>query len=124
MRRAGGLFPDIVSFRNLLEAERRAARGKRDRPTVQAFEMDLERELIRLQEALASHSYQPGPFVTFEVHDPKRRAICAAPFRDRVVHHAVCDVLEPVFERRACHDSFRSMSLGLSAEMTLPRRDR
>lgn len=48
MKCAGGLFPDIVSFRNLLEAEGRAARGKRDRPAVQAFEMDLERELIRL----------------------------------------------------------------------------
>lgn len=106
MKRAGGLFPDIVSFRNLLEAERRAARGKRDRPTVQAFEMDLERELIRLQEQLVGHCYRPGPFVTFQVHDPKRRAICAAPFRDRVVHHAICDVLEPVFERRACHDSY------------------
>jgi retron-type reverse transcriptase len=106
MKRAGGLFPDIVGFRNLLEAERRAARGKRHRPTVQAFEMDLERELIRLQEELVDHSYRPGPFVTFEVHDPKRRAICAAPFRDRVVHHAICDVLEPVFERRAVHDSY------------------
>lgn len=106
MRRAGGLFPDIVRFRTLLEAERRAARGKRDRPTVQAFEMDLERELIRLREELASHSYHPGPSITFEVRDPKRRAICAAPFRDRVVHHAICDVLEPVFERRACHDSY------------------
>jgi hypothetical protein len=106
MKRVGGLFPRIVAFHNLLAAERRAARGKRDRPAVQQFEFHLERELILLQEELCAGTYRPGPFVSFEVHDPKRRAICAAPFRDRVVHHAICDVLEPVFERRAIHDSY------------------
>lgn len=106
MRRVGGLFERIVAFENLLAAERRAARGKRDRTAVQRFEFHLERELIQLQDELRGGRYQPGPFVTFEVQDPKRRAICAAPFRDRVVHHAVCDLLEPVFERRSIHDSY------------------
>lgn len=106
MKRVGGLFARIVSFENLLRAERRAARGKRGRPSVARFEFHLERELIALQQALQSGGYQPGEFFSFEVRDPKRRAICAAPFRDRVVHHAVCDVLEPVFERRLIHDSY------------------
>ncbi len=106
MRRAGGLFERIVDFRNLVAAARRAARGKRDRPSVARFEFYLERELIALQEQLTAGTYSPGTFFTFEVRDPKRRAICAAPFRDRVVHHAVCDVLEPVFERRAIADSY------------------
>jgi RNA-directed DNA polymerase len=105
MKRTGDLFARIVAFENLLAAERRAARGKRDRPSVARFEFYLERELIALQEALQSGNYHPGEFCTFEVRDPKRRAICAAPFRDRVVHHAICDVLEPVFERRSIVDS-------------------
>lgn len=106
MKRAGGLFERIVRFDNLVAAERRAARGKRDRPSVARFEFYLERELIALQKALATGTYRPGEFFTFEVHDPKRRAICAAPYRDRVVHHAICDLLESVFERRAIFDSY------------------
>jgi len=106
VKRVDGLFSRIVAFDNLLAAERRAARGKRDRPAVQRFEFHLERELILLQQELREGAYRPGPFVSFEVQDPKRRAICAAPFRDRVVHHAVCDVLESVFERRAIQDSY------------------
>ncbi len=106
MQRVDGLFERITEFGNLLAASRRAARGKRDRPSVARFEFYLERELIVLQEELTAGRYQPGTFFTFEVRDPKRRAICAAPFRDRVVHHAVCGVLEPVFERRAIFDSY------------------
>lgn len=106
MKRAGMLFERIVRFDNLLAAERRAARSKRDRPSVARFEFYLERELIALQEALMAGAYRPGKFFTFEVRDPKRRAICAAPYRDRVVHHAICDVLEPIFERRAIFDSY------------------
>jgi RNA-directed DNA polymerase len=106
MRRAEGLFEHIVAFGNLLAAERLAARGKRDRESVARFEFHLERELILLQEELLEGRYRPGAFYTFDVRDPKPRAICAAPFRDRVVHHAVCDVLEPIFERSAIFDSY------------------
>ena len=100
MRRTGGLFARITAFENLLAAARRAARGKRDRPSVAHFEFYLEQELIALQAALKAGTYCPGAFFTFEVRDPKRRAICAAPFRDRVVHHAVMNVVEPFVEVR------------------------
>ena len=106
MKRQGGLFGRIARFENLLSAHRRAACGKRDRPSVARFEFHLENELLALQNDLASGVYQPGTFFTFEVRDPKRRAICAAPFRDRVVHHALCAVLEPHFERRSIADSY------------------
>lgn len=106
MKRQGGLFTRIVTFENLLRAARRAARGKRDRPTVARFEFHLEPELLRLQDELQTGRYRPGAFFTFEVRDPKRRQICAAPYRDRVVHHAVCHILEPCFERRLIFDSY------------------
>lgn len=106
MKRVGGFFERIVGFDNLLLAQRRAARGKRCRTSVARFEFHLEHELFELQDELMTGSYQPGEFFTFEVRDPKRRAICAAPFRDRVVHHALCHVLEPHFERRAIFDSY------------------
>jgi retron-type reverse transcriptase len=110
LKRQAGLFERVVRFENLLLAARKAARGKRDRPTVARFEFHLERELLALQEELTAATYRPGVFFTFEIRDPKRRAICAAPFRDRVVHHAVCGVLEPAFERRLIFDSYACRS--------------
>jgi retron-type reverse transcriptase len=83
-----------------------ARKGKRSQPAVAAFEFNLENELIELREQLLSHTYQPGPYHSFYVHDPKRRLISAAPFRDRVVHHALCQVIEPIFERRFIGDSY------------------
>jgi RNA-directed DNA polymerase len=106
MRRQGGLFQRVIRFDNLLLAAHKAARGKRDRPAVARFVFHLERELLALQNDLESVAYHPGSFFTFEVRDPKRREICAAPFRDRVVHHAVCNVLEPCFERRLIFDTY------------------
>lgn len=100
MKRAGGLWPEIVSFDNLVAAARRAALGKRDRVEVATFLRELEPEVFALQRALEDGSYQPGPYRAFEVREPKPRLIHAAPFRDRVVHHALCHVIEPVFERR------------------------
>jgi retron-type reverse transcriptase len=106
MRRQAGLFEQITPFSNLLLAAHKAARGKRDKPSVARFEFHLEPELLLLQEELQNLTYQPGAFFTFEVRDPKRRQICAAPYRDRVVHHAVCHILEPFFERRLIFDSY------------------
>jgi len=59
-----------------------------------------------LQRELHGHTYRPGPYVNFYIHDPKRRLISAAPFRDRVVHHALCNLIEPIFERSFITDSY------------------
>ena len=83
-----------------------AARGKRFKPGVARFVFDLERELLRLHEELASKTYRPGPYRTFTIYEGKTRQISAAPFRDRVVHHALTGVLEPIFERSFIFDSY------------------
>jgi RNA-directed DNA polymerase len=106
MKRQGRLFERVTRFDNLLLAARRAAQGKRDRPAVARFEFYLERELLLLHEELGGGAYRPGAYFTFEVRDPKPREICAAPLRDRVVHHALCHVLEPFFERRLIFDTY------------------
>ena len=94
----GGLYDRITSFDNLAHAARAARRGKRTRPDVAAFEFGLERELLRLQDELRDQSYRPGPYRQFRILEPKARLISRAPFRDRVVHHAICRVIEPLFE--------------------------
>jgi retron-type reverse transcriptase len=106
MKRYGHLWPELISFANLHRAALKACRGKRDRPAVLRFHFDLERELWRLHEELASHSYRPGSHRTFTIHEPKPRLISAAPYRDRVVHHALCNVLEPIYERSFIFDSY------------------
>lgn len=106
MKRQAGLFERIIRFDNLLLAARKAAQGKRHKPSVARFEFHLEQELLVLAQELEDLTYQPGSYFTFEIYDPKRRRICAAPYRDRVVHHAVCNVLEPHFERRLIFDTY------------------
>lgn len=106
MRRVGNLWPSIVSFANLTRAARRAALGKCEVAGVARFLADLEPNVLRLQRELEAGEWRPGQAFTFEIHDPKTRTITAAPFRDRVVHHALIDVLEPHLERRMVHESF------------------
>lgn len=81
-------------------AYRKAARGKRGKPSAAALDFQLADKLLQLQDELRTGSYQPGPYQHFVIHEPKRRLISAAPFRDRVVHHALCNVIEPLFEAR------------------------
>ena len=99
-------FARLTAWDNLLEAYRKAARGKRSRVATARFEHQVADRLIDLQEDLRSYRYRPGPYVHFYIHEPKRRKISAAPFRDRVVHHALCKVIEPWFERRFIVDSY------------------
>ncbi len=100
------LWAQLSSLENLFEAARRAAKGKKSRPDVAAFQVNLEPELFRLRRELAGGSYRPGAYRTFRIADPKPRLISAAPFRDRVVHHAVTNIVEPLFERRFVPYSF------------------
>jgi retron-type reverse transcriptase len=106
MKRHGNLWKEIVSFENLLLSARRAERGKKLRPNVLAFNHELEPNLWTLQEQLTDRSYQPGKYCTFKITEPKHRLISAAPYRDRVVHHALCNIINPIFERTFITDSY------------------
>ena len=94
-----GTYADIHAWPNLYTAYRKAARGKRAFRPPAAFEYRLEDHLIDLQDELTAETYRPGAYINFTIHEPKRRLISAAPFRDRVVHHALCNIIGPAFER-------------------------
>jgi hypothetical protein len=94
------LNPQVADFSNLYLAYRAARRAKRQRETVPAFEFDLEHNLLLLQEELLQHTYTPGEYHNFYIYEPNQRLVSAAPFRDRVVHHALCNLIEPLFERQ------------------------
>jgi RNA-directed DNA polymerase len=100
------LYPQVCAWENLYLAWRKARKGKRGRVPAATFEFDLETNLVQLQRELLDKTYRPGAYTSFYIHDPKHRLISAAPFRDRVVHHALCNVIEPLFERRFIYDSY------------------
>lgn len=99
-------FASLCSWPNLLAAWHAAARGKRGHANVAAFEYRLEENLLTLQAELRSGHYRPGAYTSFFIHEPKRRLISAAPFRDRVVHHALNQIIGPGFDRSFSPDSF------------------
>lgn len=106
MKRTGHLFETIISFRNLYSASKKALKGKKYNPGQSAFYFDLENELIALETELKKGEYQPRPYRRFEIFEPKRRHICAADIRDRVVHHAICKIIEPLFDRTLIFDTY------------------
>ncbi len=106
MKTYKNLYPQIISFENLYLAYRQARKGKRDREVVANFEFDLESNLLCLQQELTSLTYEPGQYQNFYIFEPKRRLVSAAPFRDRVVHHALCRIIEPIWESRFVHHSY------------------
>lgn len=85
---------------NLWRAFANAARGKRGHAPAATFEFDLADNLPALQTELQNQPCQPGPYHSFYIHEPKKRLISAAPFRNRVVHHALCQATVPHFEKR------------------------
>ena len=100
------MYASIVDWDNLWLAYRKAAQGKRGAASVARFEIQVADRLVELQAELRAKTYRPGPYTHFTIHEPKRRKISAAPFRDRVVHHALCNVIEPLFEARFITDSY------------------
>ncbi len=100
------MYAELTSWSNLLLAYRKAAKGKRGKAAAATFEYRLEDNLCHLQAQLRSERYRPGPYYSFFIHEPKRRLISAAPFRDRVVHHALCNLIEPIFEQGFIEDSY------------------
>ncbi|MBZ0304717.1 MAG: RNA-dependent DNA polymerase, partial [Anaerolineae bacterium] len=100
------MYAQIISWDNLWLAYRKAAKGKRGRSPAAQFEFQVADELVRLQSELQTQTYQPGGYTHFYIREPKHRKISAAPFRDRVVHHALCNLIEPIFDARFIPDSY------------------
>jgi retron-type reverse transcriptase len=100
------LYGEVTTFENLWCAYQKARRGKRATEAAASFDWNAEENLLELQEQLSTKTYRPGDYHHFYIHEPKKRKISAAPFRDRVVHHALVNVLEPIYEARFSAASF------------------
>lgn len=100
------LYEELCSFENIEIAFQRARRGKTLKPYVIKFEENLMENLKQLQQELITQTYKPKPLVTFILRDPKTRKISKSDFGDRVVHHVICNVIEPIFDRTFIYDNY------------------
>ena len=105
-RTYNNLFPQIYDFEALCQAYLKARRCKRYRGEILRFWQRLEENLIQLHNELLWKTYRTGDYRTFYIHEPKARLVAALPFRDRVVHHALVSVIEPIWESRFIYDSY------------------
>lgn len=93
------LFTKLCSYENLELAFKKARKGKTLKPYVLEFEENLKQNLLMLRSELLLHAYRPQSLKTFILRDPKTRKISVSSFRDRIVHHALVQILEPIFEK-------------------------
>jgi RNA-directed DNA polymerase len=106
MNTSKNLFTSITAFDNVLSAARKAAKGKHENPSVLRFYSHFEENLWEIIAELRGKSLQPGSYKSFSIYKPKPRMISAAPFRDRVVHHALINIVGPILERSFVFDTF------------------
>lgn len=98
MKTFKNLWDQFISFENLYLASINSQKGKRWKSSTLQFNSQIENELFLLQEELINDSYRPGEYASFVIKEPKERVIYAAPYRDRIVHHALMNILEPIWE--------------------------
>ena len=106
MKRKGNLFDRVCSFENIHLAYLKARKGKRFKKDVLSFSCELEKNLILIKKDLEEQTYKHGRYKEFIVQDSKKRLIRAPLFKDRVVHHALCNIIEPIFEKSFILDSY------------------
>lgn len=93
------MWNELISMENLLLAYKKASKNRRSRQEIANFEFELEKNLFQIRDKLADGSYQHGSYMSFTIHDPKKRLISAAKIKDRIVHHALVAVIEPLYEK-------------------------
>jgi len=106
MRRYGYLFEELYDFENLQSAFNKSFRGLKKKELNSDYYFYLEGNLLSLQSKLKLKTYQPAKYRYFKIHEPKERLISVAGFEDRIVHHALVNVLEPIYERIFIYDSY------------------
>ncbi len=108
MKRIGNLFPLITDTNNLEIAFWKAQKGKAYAKEVMAFRTNLSSNLSSLRAEMLDNTLEIGNYHRFVIFDPKRREIVAAPFKQRVLHHALMNVCHATFERCQIFDSYAS----------------
>ena len=108
MKTYKNLYSKIHSIENLYLAFEKASKRKSNKNYVIKFEENLNEELKNLQNELQTLTYKPRPLNRFIVRDPKTRTIHSSQFRDRVIYHALVNVIGEIFDKTFIYDSYAS----------------
>ncbi len=108
MKTYKNLYNKLYSFENLQLAYEKAKHHKTTMPAVKEFEEHWRLNLCLLIKELSEQTYKPQPLKKFILRDPKTRTICVSQFRDRIIHHALVNILQPIFEPRFIYNSYAS----------------
>lgn len=100
------LYPKLCSYKNIERAFKKASKGKNSKFYVKMFRENLIENLLQIKRELESFSYQPEPLKKFTIRDPKTRTIRKSIFKDRIIHHAIVNILEPIYEPIFIADNF------------------
>jgi retron-type reverse transcriptase len=99
-------YEELCTYDNLYSAYEKARKHKTLKPYVIEFEKELRKNLLQLQQELITQTYKPRPLENFIIREPKTRKISKSDFRDRLIHHAICNIIEPIFDKTFIHDSY------------------
>ena len=108
MKSNKNLYPKLCSYKNLVRSFEKAKKGKSFMPYVVEFKNNLTSNLLKLKKELENFTYKPAPLTKVIIRDPKTRVIHISAFRDRVIHHALVNIIEPIFEKIFIYDSYAS----------------
>lgn len=128
MKNYNNIFEKIISPENLFSAWDNFKSNKRNKADVQRFEWELEQNIFQLQRELRGSTYRHGGYSSFYIQDPKQRHIHKAEVRDRILHHAVFSVLNPIFEETFISSSYscrigKGTHKGVSALESMIRKE-
>ncbi len=122
MKTYNNLYFVLCSSENIHLAYEKARKGKSKNKSVIEFEKNLQVNLYKLREEFINFSYMPLPLKRFTIRDPKSRVIHASAFKDRIVHHAIINILAPIYEKIFIYDSYASR-INKGTHMALQRFD-
>ena len=108
MKSHKNLYQKIISLDNLFLAYEKARKGKTKKDYIIKFKKNIENNLKSLRTELLLYSYKPKPLINFIIRDPKTRKISKSNFKDRIVHHALINILEPIYDKTFIYDSYAS----------------
>lgn len=100
------LYTQLCEFENIHRAYVQASRAKHYKSAILQYSANIEENLLQLRNELCSKKYVHGEYRHFIVYESKKRQIMSAPFKDRVMHHALCNIINPIFDKGFIHDSY------------------
>lgn len=107
MKRINNLYEKIYSVENLELADKKARKGKSDQYGVIVHSKSREANILLLHEMLKNKTYKTSAYKTFKIYEPKERTVYCLPFfPDRIAHHAIMNILEPIFVSCFTADSY------------------